>query len=166
MGFPQIVNKFAKSLNVLAGFCLFGMTALTCSDVILRFLGHPILGAYEIICFLSAGTAAFAVADTTLQRGHVAVEILIIHLSAKLQTIIYIITHILSIFLFILVTYECFLLGYNLQKYKEVSMTLKIPYFPILYGISFAALVICFILLIDLVKVFKGEAQAWYKWEE
>ena len=157
MGFSRVGSKLAEALNLFAGCCLFGMVMLTCSDVVLRFFNHPILGAYEIMCFLSAGTAAFAMADATLNRVHVCVDVLVVLFSQKVQTIIYIITRIFSIFLFILICYECFKSGYNLQQFNELSMTLKLPYFPILYGISFASLVVCFILLIDIAKKIKED---------
>ena len=98
--------NFSRFLNAIAGIFLVAMTALTCADVVLRAFRHPILGTYEIIGFLGALTAGFALAYTTLVRGHVAVEILVMHLSKGFQKIIYLLVNLLSVGIFFLLGIE------------------------------------------------------------
>lgn len=142
------------------------MTALTCADVILRAFRRPILGTYEIVGFLGAVVVAFALAETTLQRGHVAVEFLVTKLPLKVQGVIYFITHLLGIGLFLLIAYECWSYGNDLKTSGEVSLTLKLPFFPVLYGIAVSALVVALILLGDtFLMLFRGPGE-WYYWEE
>jgi TRAP-type C4-dicarboxylate transport system permease small subunit len=166
MVFARKVRSLADFLNLVAGWCLVGMTALTCADVILRCFRHPILGTYEIVGFLGAAVAAFAMAHTTMRRGHVAVEVLVSKLSPRVQVIIYLITHTLSIILFIMIAYECARFGNDLHATGEVSLTLQIPFYPVLYGIAFASVVVCLVLVVDFWRVLTGGAQAWYRWEE
>ena len=98
--FGKGVQKLSYGLNLLAGWLLVGMTALTCADVILRIFRRPILGSYEIVEFMAATTAGFALAYTTLKRGHVAVSILVALFSKRVQNIIYLIVQLFSIGLF------------------------------------------------------------------
>jgi TRAP-type C4-dicarboxylate transport system permease small subunit len=164
-GFAKKTRSLADALNLIAGWCLVVMTALTCADVILRIFRHPILGTYEIVGFLGAAVAAFAMAHTTLQRGHVAVELVVMRLPAKTQSVIYAITNLASIFFFALIAYESVRFGNDLRTTGEVSLTLQIPFFPVLYGIAFSSIVVCLVLLVDLLRVTTGKAEAWYRWE-
>ncbi len=160
------VQRLADTLNLIAGWSLVGMTALTCADVILRLFRRPILGTYEIVGFLGAVVAGFAMAHTTVKRGHVAVEVLVSRFSPRVQKIIYLITHLLSIVLFALISWECIRYGNDFRTSGEVSLTLRVPFYPVLYGIAFSAMTVCLVLLVDFWKVIKGGAQPWYQWEE
>ena len=164
--FSREVRQFADLLNVLAGWCLVGMTALTCADVILRLFRHPILGTYEIVGFLGAAVAAFAMAHTTLHRGHVAVEVLVLALAPRIRMVVYLITQLLSIGLFALIAWECLRFGNDFRASGEVSLTLRVPFFPVLYGISLSSLVVCLVLLVDFLKVLLGKARPWYRWKD
>ena len=122
------------------------MMSLTVADVILRVFRRPILGTYEIIGLMGAIVIAFAMPYTTLQRGHVAVEIVVSSLPTSTRAIVSLGTRILSIILFALIAWECFRYGNDLKAAGEVSMTLRLPFYPILYGIAFAAAVVCLVI--------------------
>jgi TRAP-type C4-dicarboxylate transport system permease small subunit len=163
--FPNQVRRFVDFLNVAAGISLLGMTALTFADVVLRMFRRPILGTYEIVEFLGAAVAAFAMAHTTLQRAHVAVEVIVMRLSMGVQKAIYVITHLLSIFLFVLLAYECIRYGNDFRIYGEVSMTLRFPFYPILYGMSVASVAVCLVLLMDLWFVLTRREPPYFRWK-
>lgn len=162
----RFIKRLSRILNWVAGWSLVGMTALTCADVILRCFRRPILGTYEVVGFLGAVVISFALAETTLERGHVAVEVVVSRLPLKIQGIIYLITHLMGIGLFLLIAYECFSYGNDLRASGEVSLTLKLPFFPVLYGISFSALVVSLILLGDIFLMLARGPGEWYRWEE
>jgi len=161
----SLVRRFADGLNGISGLCLLAMTVLTCVDVVLRLFRRPILGTYELVQFLGAAVAAFAMAHTTFQRGHVAVEVLVVKLPLKAQKVIYLITHLLSILLFALLAYECIIYGMDFKKSGEVSMTLRIPFYPIVYGISLGAIGVCIVLIAELYEAFLKGKGPWFKWE-
>ena len=141
--FERFVARLTKVLDQIAGWSLVAMMSLTVADVILRSFRRPILGTYEIVGLMGAIVIAFAMPHTTLQRGHVAVEIVVSNLSPSVQSIVNLVTRILSIILFALIAWECFNYGNDLKASGEVSMTLRLPFYPILYGIAFAAIVVC-----------------------
>lgn len=164
--FGKGVQKLSYGLNLLAGCFLVGMTALTCADVILRIFRRPILGSYEIVEFMGATAAGFALAYTTLKRGHVSVSILVALFPKRIQTIIYLIVQLVSMGLFALLTWECISYGNDLKSANEVSLTLELPFFPVLYGLAFSAFVVCLVLAVDLWRVLIGKEKAWYFWKE
>jgi hypothetical protein len=71
--------------NYAACLAVVVMMLLSCADVALRLFGAPIPGAYEMVGFLGAVIVSFALAYTSLQRGHVAVEVIFEKLPMKAQ---------------------------------------------------------------------------------
>ena len=137
------------------------MMGLTCADIVLRLFRHPILGTYEVAGFLGAVVASFAMAQTTIERGHVAVQVIVARFSPRVQEVIYVITHLLSLLLFALLAWECIRYGNDLWTSGEVSMTLQLPFFPVLYGIALSAAIVCLVLLVDILQVMARGAEAW-----
>jgi TRAP-type C4-dicarboxylate transport system permease small subunit len=64
------------------------------------------------------------------------------------------ITTIFGLFFFSLIAWQCVIYANELRRSGEVSLTLELPFYPFVYGISFSAVVVCFILLSDLFKSF------------
>ena len=150
-------------LNWVAGWSLVGMMGLTCADIVLRLFRRPILGTYEIVGFLGAVVASFAMAQTTIERGHVAVQVVVQRFSPGVQEVIYLITHLLSLLLFVLLAWECVRYANDLWASGEVSMTLQLPFFPVLYGIALSAVTVCLVLLVDILLMMTKGAEAWPK---
>lgn len=154
-------EHIAKYLNHVAALSLLVLVILTCLDVFLRIISNPIIGTYEIVRFLETAVIAFAMADVTIKRGHIAVELLTERFSYKIQRIVFLFVQFASFILFALLSWECFTYGNDLQKAGEVSLTLEIPFYPILYGISFSSFVVCIILIYDFYKCLSGKIGPW-----
>jgi len=71
-----------------------------------------------------------------------------------------------SIGLFALLTWECISYGNDLKSANEVSLTLELPFFPVLYGLAFSAFVVCLVQCVDFWRVLTGKEKAWYFWKE
>jgi TRAP-type C4-dicarboxylate transport system permease small subunit len=164
-GLIKFTKFSSRILNWVAGWSLAGIMFLTCADIILRLFRRPILGTYEIVGFLGAMVAGLAMAQTTIERGHVAVQVVVMRFSSRSQEIIYLITHILSIFLFAFLAWECVRYGNDFRASGEVSLTLRMPFYPVVYGIAFSAAVVCLVLAVDILQVVTGRAEAWHQWE-
>lgn len=167
MGFLERISKdVAKILYWVAGAAIVSMMLLTCADVILRlgvtayhkyhwgFLApfRPIPGTYELVKFLGAVAVAFAMAHTSVKKGHVAVDILVERFPAKIQSLIETITGSFGFILFALISWQSVLYANDLRASGEVSLTLELPFYPFVYGISIAAAAVCLVLLSDLSK--------------
>ena len=142
------------------------MMFLTCADIVLRLFRRPILGTYEIVGFLGAMVVGLAMAQTTLERGHVAVQVVVTRLSPQVQEVIYLITHLLSLLLFALLAWECVRYGNDFRASGEVSLTIRMPFYPVVYGIAFSAAVVCMVLFVDIMQVMTKRAGPWHQWEE
>lgn len=163
--FPNLLRRFVDYLNVIAGMALLGMTAITVADVIGRLFRRPILGTYEVVEFLGAAVAAFAMAHATLHRAHVAVDLVVSRLSHGVQKVIFFIVNVASIFLFAILAYECIRYGHDFRVFGEVSMTLRYPFYPILYGMSVASMAVCLVLLFDLWFVLTKKEPPFFRWK-
>jgi TRAP-type C4-dicarboxylate transport system permease small subunit len=162
----KFVGRLSWILNWIAGWAMVGMMLLTCCDVLLRLFRKPILGTYEVVGFLGAVVISFALAQTTIDRAHVAVQLLVIRLSPAGRKAVFLITSLLSLGLFATIAFESLRFGNALRTAGEVSMTLHLPFFPILYGICFSAAIVCIICLVDLLHVVANKTEPWYEWKE
>ena len=141
----------ARRLDMIAAVAIFAMMALTCVDVFLRyFFRKPIPGTYEIVALLGAVAVSFAMAHTLAEKGHVAVSLIVQLFPKRIQGIIESIISIFGIILFALIAWQSVLYGVDCQRVGEVSMTLQLPFYPIIYGVALGAGVVCLVLLVDL----------------
>jgi TRAP-type C4-dicarboxylate transport system permease small subunit len=157
--FEKTVTGFSSWFNMLASAALVAMMLLTCADVFMRyFLSDPITGAYDIVSLLGAVLASFAMPYTMLQRGHVAVEILVQSLSKGKQLFIETLTHLLGISLFLVLVWQAILLSRDMEKAGEVTPTLLVPFYPIVYCMALCFLGLCFAILVNLIHIWRKRA--------
>ncbi len=149
------VHSSTKGIAYLSGASVMVMMLLTCADVVLRFLGKPIPGTYELIGFLGAFTIAFAMAYTSVERSHIAVEILVERLPQKLQTFLQGIVSLISSVLFAIFTRQCQIYALDMKESGEVSLTLGMPVYPVIAGIAVGCGLLAFVLLFDVAKSFR-----------
>ena len=128
--------KIAYGFNVAAGLCIIAMMLLTSADVFLRLFRSPITGTYEIIGFLGALFVSFALAHTSYQRGHIAVDFLVQKLPEKFQRGIMCANDMLGGLLFILISRQSVVYGKSLVQSGTVSMTLQMPVAPVVCGLA------------------------------
>ena len=148
----RIANGLARKLYWVAGTAIVAMMLLTCADVILRYFRRPIPGTYELVCFLGAVAVAFAMAHTSVERGHVAVSIVVQLFPQRIQGLIDSMTSSFGFILFALIARQSVLYANDLRTSGEVSLTLQLPFYPFVYGIGFSAAAVCLVLLADLFK--------------
>ena len=171
--YEKTVRQLIRYMYYIAGGAIVLMMLITCADVFLRLVvtlyakyGWPILanwqpipGTYELVCFLGSAAAAFAMAHTTVESGHVAVSLIVRLLSEKLQAGFKIVTSSFGFILFSLISCQSIMYARELVESGEVSMTLELPYYPFVYGVAFASFAVCLVLvmtvIIELVKVFE-----------
>ncbi len=148
----RIAQSLAKNLYWVAGAAIIIMMMLTCADVVLRYFRRPIPGTYERVCFLGSVSVAFAMAYTTIEKGHVSVSFVVDLFPKKIQDIIACLTTSFGLCLFVFVTWQSMVYANDLRLSNEVSLTLELPFYPFVYGIGFSAAVVCLILLCDLMN--------------
>ena len=146
----KIIYPVAEIMNFGAALSILAMMFLTSADVVLRLFKHPILGAYEMVGLLGALTIALAMPSTTRYHGHVAVEFVVEKLPSAWQRAGVFITHLLSSLLFGLIAWQTFVYADILRKTGEVTLSLQLPFFPVVYAIAAASLMVTLVLLVEL----------------
>jgi TRAP-type C4-dicarboxylate transport system permease small subunit len=147
----SLIRILAQYMYSIAGVALVGIVFLTVADVILRIFKLPIVGTYEIVSLLGAIVIGFAIPQTTIERGHVLMDFLTGRLSFGGQRIFYFLARLLAIFTFFILGWNLWNLGMDLKQTGTVSLTLKIPEFPVALGISICSFIECLVLATDLI---------------
>jgi TRAP-type C4-dicarboxylate transport system permease small subunit len=153
-GLVRTAEKIGKALNIGGGIVITGMMLLTVLDVILRYLGKPLTGTYELMSMAGALVIGLTIAQTSLDGAHVNVDMLTLALSARstIRRILLLFTRLIGFAIFALLAWALYLKGNDLYNTHEVSLTLQLPMYPVAYGLSFCSLVECLVLLAGLNK--------------
>ncbi len=118
---------------------------------VLRYLGMPILGSYDMVSFGGAFIIGFAVPRSSWDKTHVSVDILVERIPER-KVIFDVSTRVLALALFAVLTWNFFKLGFGFYRTGEVTLTLEIPLYPIPFILGFCSLIECFVLLADVVR--------------
>jgi TRAP-type C4-dicarboxylate transport system permease small subunit len=156
-GFFQMIFRLSRGANILAGITLTLIMLITVTDVILRSLGRPIVGIFELVAFLGAIVIGFSLPFTSWVRGHIYVDFFVMKLPPKGRTPIHIATRCMGVGLFLLIGWNLIKMGVDLSRSGEVSATLQLPFYSIVYGLGAACLLECLVLFGDIVKVLRGQ---------
>ncbi len=151
----KYLTRAGKGFNVVAGIAIILMMLLSVSDVVLRLFGKPIPGAYEVVGFLGTVVVSFALGFTSLEKGHIAVELIFRRLPQRVQLAIEAFTNFISSLIFGLIAYQAFIYALDIRKSGEVSSTLQMPIYPFIFGMALGFGLLCFILIADFIKSLK-----------
>jgi TRAP-type C4-dicarboxylate transport system permease small subunit len=144
--YNRVVRKLAVMMRNVSEAAIVVMLFLTCADIFMRSFRMPIRGVYDLVSFLGAITVSFAMGYTSMENGHVAVSAVVNKFPERTQAFIRMVVNLLSFGLFAVISWQCFLYASDLWKSGEISPTVSLPYYPIVYGISFSAAVLCLVL--------------------
>ena len=148
----KIVNLFARELDRVAQWAIVILMALVITNIVLRFAWRPLLGTYEFVSFLSAVVISFALAYCAVQKGHIAVTLVVDRLPPRGQAIVDVIINAVSIIFLGLTVWQITLYATDMVLSGEVSPTTKTPFYPFVYGVALGFLFLCLVLLVDLLK--------------
>jgi TRAP-type C4-dicarboxylate transport system permease small subunit len=150
--FWKLFQRIVDGLKIAGTVCLVGMTFLTCADVIGRFFDRPIFGSVEIVGFLATIAVATGLVYTHQMKGHIGVEILVRLFSDKVQTAIEVCTGLMSLLLFVLITWRMAVYAGTMRRSGEVSMNLEFPEYVIIYVVAFCFLIFSLQVLHDIIQ--------------
>ncbi len=130
------ITSFAAAANWAAAAAIAAMMILTVMDVVLRFFRHPIPGTYELVGLLGSAAAAFSLSYTSMEKGHIAVEFLVRRFSASAQALVGAVNAAGAALLFAVVCRQSIAYGIDLMRTGEVSLTLRMPVYPFVFGVA------------------------------
>jgi TRAP-type C4-dicarboxylate transport system permease small subunit len=155
--FSDALRWISRILNAVAGISLTFMMLLTVADVLLRAGGHPIIGTYEIAALTLGLVVGFGIPQGSLDRGHVYMEFLLSRFSKSGRNIMHTFTRVLCLVLFAIIGYNLFIVGAGFQASGEVSPTIKLPFYPVAYGVAVCCFLECMVFLYDILRIWRGQ---------
>ncbi|MBM4312670.1 MAG: TRAP transporter small permease [Deltaproteobacteria bacterium] len=156
-GFLSVVKGICTFLNVIAGISLSFLMLLTIADVALRFFKMPIPGTYELVAYSGAIVIGFSLPLTSWLRGHIFVDFLVLSFSKKVQNSFHLTTRCVVIALFLLLGWNLMKYGVDLFRSGEVTPTLRLPFYPIAYGVGLCCFMECLVMVGDIYKIRGGK---------
>ncbi|OPY66555.1 MAG: Tripartite ATP-independent periplasmic transporter [Syntrophorhabdaceae bacterium PtaU1.Bin034] len=151
------IKGISGFMNAVAAICLTFIMLLTTLDVILRMFKTPIVGTYELVGFMGGVIIGFAIPMTSWVRGHIYVDFVIQKLPPGGRKAAHTVTRLMVIAFFVVAGLNLIKQGVYLYRTREVSPTLQLPFYPVVFGIGFACVVECLVLIADIVKISGGK---------
>ena len=145
----------ASTFNGLSAAAVVFIMLLTCADVVLRFFGRPVPGAYELVGYAGAVIVALALARTSVERGHIAVELLVDRLPGRPRSLVEAVGSLAGAVLFGLLTWQSRVYASDLMESGDVSLTLGMPTWPFVYAVGAGTALLTAILLLDALRHLK-----------
>lgn len=152
LGPTKYLARTGKGFNILACAAVVAMMILSTADVVLRLFGKAIPGTYELVGFLGTVVVSFALAFTSLEKGHIAVEILVEKLPPRARLAIEAFGNLAGTLLFGVLAYQAVLYALDIQKSGEVSLTLQLPPYPFIFGIAAGCALLSLLLVAECIK--------------
>ena len=153
----DILDKVSRYLNQfliwIGGCFLIIMIVLTCSNIFFRLVSVPIRGTFELMGFFGALISAFAMGNTQIKGGHIAVDILVLRFTKRTQKVLKCINCFICMVFFILAAWQIAVYAANLWKTGEVTETLQIIYFPFTYCVALGCATLALVFLSDFLKL-------------
>ena len=147
------VKKLSWITNGLGVGILMVMMFLTVGDVCLRyFLSRPIPGAYELNEFMLVVVVFLGLAHTALKQGHVIVGILVSRLPLRIRAGLDVLTNLLGLVFFALVTWRAVVQTKVLWLSNTKSGVLSIPSAPFVFIVAFGSGILCMVLFLNILK--------------
>lgn len=149
--FWTAVVWLGRAMTALSCAGLLAMIVVVCGDVVLRGIGHPVKGAYDIVRVAGALTVACSLPLTTALKGHVAIEYFFQKLNRTGRLAVDSVMRLLMVLMFGFAAYACVGYGLRFLRNGEVTATIELPIFwvPWVMAASFGvtALVVVFHLM-------------------
>lgn len=134
-------------LKMVGAVFLIGMALLTCADVVGRLFKYPIFGTVELVSFMGAIAIACSLPFTHQEKGHIGVELFTRKLPRKVRYILELCTELLSLVLFILVSWRMVLFSVRSKDSGELSMNLQLPEYSIIFVLACGFIIFSIIIL-------------------
>lgn len=155
----KVINQVSAGLNGVAAAAVVFIMLLACTDVVMRAFGRPIPGTYELVGYFGTVIVAFALARTSVERGHIAVELLVDRLPRRPRHVVEAFGALAGAVLFGLLGRQSLIYTVDLMESGDVSLTLGMPTWPFVSCIGAGSAVLALVLLVDALRDFKKGLQ-------
>jgi TRAP-type C4-dicarboxylate transport system permease small subunit len=155
----KIIHFLSRLFGYVSAVMLGLMMLLTVVDVFMRYvLNAPITGATEISELMMVILVFPALAWIAIERSHIRVDLLVVTWPRKMQLIFEIVTLLLALAMFVIVTWRSFL---ESMEVREATSLLEVPEAPFHWvmtlGFAMLSLAIVSLVIENVVAMSKGE---------
>lgn len=140
-----------RIMTILSCLSLAVMALISCGDIILRVLHLSVKGAYDLVRLFGAVTVACAIPMTTAIKGHVAIEYFFHKLNYRGRVIIDSLMRTIIFIGFSAAAWSSFNYGLRFLKNGEVTNTIEVPVFWVMWLMSLAFIVTALVVLFHLI---------------
>jgi TRAP-type C4-dicarboxylate transport system permease small subunit len=151
-GYAKCLRTLVSALSVLTNAGIMAMVLITVTDILLRLLGHPIIGAYDMVRVAGAVSMACALPYVTAVKGHVAIEYFFQKMHLLGRNIVDRVLNLVGISLFILLAVEAFNAGTKMKIRGEVTATLQMPVFWVFWVIAVCCFMVALVIFYNLMQ--------------
>ena len=156
----KIIESLYKGIKPVSSVVnAFGMVMMTVMmifvtlDVTLRKLvSMPILGSIEITQFMLAICVSFGLAQCTIDKSHVVIDLFVARLTTRAKALLGVVTGMLAFGSCLLVTWQLFNYIFIIKEVNNVSSVLKIPLWPFVALVTFGFVLFCFVLFVHFLE--------------
>lgn len=143
--------------NVIASILFVGMMLLVVSDVGGRYIfKRAVPGTLEITEFIMVALVYFTLAHTQAIKGHIKVEFLLALMSRTKRLILELITYLLGLMVFALVTWQVWMSFIDSWQIREETVgQIPFPIYPAKLTIPIGCFLLCLRFAVDLARVLK-----------
>ena len=142
---------------IVAVWFMAALFFLSVADVGGRYLfNHPIVGTLEVSEILLLGIVFFGSAYTLNRDKHVTMELLYARLSVPAKRGVDIATRVLSLALFVLMTWRVTEVAFYFKATNRLVPTLFWPMYPFVLFVSVGTLLLCMELIVQIVFLISG----------
>ena len=157
-GFSLFVLRLSRVTRSVGGVTLACMIFLTVIDVVLRYLGKPITGTYELVSLGGAVVIGCSIPQSSVDNQNVSVELMVESLPLPVRKILAVFTRLMGIGLFMVLAYGLIVKANELYRAEEVSNTLGIPFCIMGYALGICAFIETLVLILLLADILVGGA--------
>lgn len=149
------VYLMSTKLNWVSAAAVIFIMLLTCADVVMRLFGSPIPGTYELVGYFGSVIISFGMARTSIERGHIAVNLLVDRLPPRVQILIEGFGNIAAAALFGLLAWQSQIYARDILETGDVSLTLGMPTWPFVLGLATGSGMLSIVLFLDALRQLK-----------
>jgi len=156
--YRKFVTAFARIMNYIAAAALVLMVILVVADIAgNKFFKTPVPGGIELVSLFSVVAIAFAIAQTQIAHGHIEVEMLLTKMPRNVQQVILVFVYSLCVIVFLILAGTSIYYGLSLKNSGEVSMTLGIPFYPFVWGMTLCCVSVMLVFLMQIIDIIRGQ---------
>lgn len=140
--YQRSVSALVMTLAGVSALGVLLMMIITCVDIVMRRLGHPLPGVVDIVSIAGCISVVTALPYTTAVKGHVAVEYFFHKMPRLGRVLADSICRTLVLLLFSFMSWRCVVYGGTLLRRGSVTLTLQIPIFWVWWLMAFSLAVV------------------------